>query len=223
MTNALRALVTDLDGVLCDTETVFVQAVNALLEEEGLIALSDEEARSLVGLDNDSWWRALRARDLQISLADYTARADVLARARMKRDLKLAPGVTRLLSQAREAGLRVALASSADRPYVEFRLRLLGLMDAFDAIITRADVTHPKPHPEVYLAATQALGVDPAEAVALEDSPTGLRAAREAGLFTVAVRTPWTEGLDLPDAHRIVESLDELDLRQLRAAPTGRQ
>lgn len=213
----LRAIVTDLDGVLCDTETLFARAVNALLAEEGLPPLTFLEARSLVGLDNDSYWVGLQARrpQLRLSLKEYTARVDPLCTWYLTRQLVLAPGVQRLLNTARGRGLPLALASSGDRPYVELRLRLLDLTDAFDAVITRSEVRNPKPHPDLYLAATAALGVAPPQALALEDAPVGIRAARAAGCYTVAVRTPWTAGLELGEAHQVVGSLEELELERL--------
>ena len=223
MATGFRALVTDLDGVLCDTESVFVRAVNALLREEGLVELTLDEARLLVGLDNESWWRALSERSLRLSLEEYTTRADILARALMERELTLAPGVRDLLQKARRAGMPVALASSAARAYVDFRLRLLGLRNAFDAVITRDDIQHPKPHPEVYLTAARALGVTPAQAFALEDSPTGIKAARAAGPYTVAVQTIWTRGLDLSEADEVIDSLGELDLALLGALSARRR
>lgn len=215
-TPALSALITDLDGVLIDTETVFFRAVNVLLTEEGLPAVDRAGLMAFVGLDNDSIWGTLCARHgLRLALATYTARVDMLATAVAEREMVAVPGAARLLAQARARGVPVALASSADRARVEHRLRLVGLADGFDAIVTRDEVATPKPAPEVYLAAAAALGVPPAATLALEDAPVGIRAARRAGCYTVAVRTAWTAGLDLTEAHRVLNSLEEVDLGAL--------
>ena len=67
----------------------------------------------------------------------------------------------------------------------------MGIADAFDEIVTGDMVSAHKPNPEIYLKATQVLGVEPAETLAIEDSPSGIRAARDAGLYTIAIRTTW--------------------------------
>ena len=93
----------------------------------------------------------------------------------------------------------------------------MGISDAFDAILTGDMVSAHKPDPEIYLKATQALGVDPAETLAIEDSPSGIRAARDAGLYTIAIRTHWMGAVDQTYAHVIVDSLRDIDIDALLA------
>lgn len=213
----LSAVITDLDGVLCDTETVLVSAINRFLAEESQAPLTNDEARTMTGLDNDSWWRRIRELRLMLttSLDEYTRRVDVIARGLFPTELVVADGAMELIAAIREAGVPFALATSAKAAWAGQRLEIMGISDAFDKVLTGDIVSAHKPNPEIYLKATQALGVDPAETLAIEDSPSGIRAARDAGLYTIAIRTRWMRGVDQTYAHVIVDSLRDIDIAAL--------
>ena len=124
----------------------------------------------------------------------------------------LQAGVVRVLDQAAALGLGVAIASSSPRQWIVDHLDRLGLPERFAVIACYDDVGVAKPAPDVYLEAVRRLGVAPGEAVALEDSRTGLLAARAAGLRCIAVPTAMTRHLDFSAADLVVDSLAELDL-----------
>ena len=202
----------DLDGVLADTETQFFRAVNEILTRQDLAPLSDDEAVGLVGLDNESLWRRLReVRSLGLGLAEYTEWVDTVARTLYARELAPADGAVELLARIRAHGLPLGLATSGETAWVENRLGVLGLKDAFDVVVTGDRVPRPKPHPDIYRKAALELGVAPGEALAVEDSPTGVAAAKAAGMFTVAVRTRWTGRMDLSSADVVVGSLHDIE------------
>lgn len=215
----LSAVVSDLDGVLCDTETVLVSAINRFLAEEKQEPLAYDEARTMAGLDNDSWWRRISALrpTLTTPLDEYTHRVDVIARGLFPDELVVADGAMELIAAIRETGVPFALATSARAAWAGQRLEIMGIADAFDEILTGDTVSAHKPNPEIYLKATQALGVDPAETLAIEDSPSGIRAARDAGLYTIAIRTHWMRDVDQTYAHVIVDSLRDIDIDALLA------
>jgi HAD superfamily hydrolase (TIGR01509 family) len=118
------------------------------------------------------------------------------------------PGVTELVDAARVAGLRVGVASSSSCQWVNGHLERLGLRDRFDCVRCRDDVAAVKPAPDLYLASIECLGVRADEALAIEDSPNGVAAAKAAGLRCVAVPNVITGGLDLSGADVVLESLD---------------
>ncbi len=215
----LSAVVTDLDGVLCDTETVLVSAINRFLAEEGQDALTHDEARSMTGLHNESWWRRISELrpTLTTPLEEYTHRVDMIARTLFPTELVVADGALDLLKSIRALRVPLALATNARWEWAAQRLEIMGISDAFDEILTVDNVSAHKPNPEIYLKATQALGVDPAETLAIEDSTSGIKAARDAGLYTVAIRTHWMQGVDQTYAHAIVDSLREIDVQALLA------
>lgn len=128
------------------------------------------------------------------------------------------PGVERWLDEARAAGVLVAVASSSPRAWVEGHLVRLGLVDRFGCLSCFGDGLQAKPAPDLYLAACAALEVDPSQALAVEDSPNGIAAAKAAGLACVAVPNEMTAHLPLTAADLVVASLAELPLADAAAA-----
>ena len=125
------------------------------------------------------------------------------------------PGVHDYLAEAGRLGLHLAVASSSSRAWVHGHLTRLTLHQHFLCIKCRDDVSHPKPDPALYQAALEALGVQPQEAIALEDSPNGILAAKRAGLFCVAVPNALTCQLLLDQADLQISSLAALSLAEL--------
>src|SRR5438874_9661976 len=128
---------------------------------------------------------------------------------------QLLPGVERYLAEARRLGLKTAIASSSRSTWVMEHLERFGIDEHFDAILCREDVSRTKPDPELYQKALERLSVPAAETIAFEDSANGIRAAKAAGLFCVAVPNPLTADLDLTDADLQLLSLDAMPLREV--------
>jgi HAD superfamily hydrolase (TIGR01509 family) len=131
--------------------------------------------------------------------------------------LRPLPGVEEMLSEARALGLKLAVASSSDRAWVSGHLDRLGLESYFQALVTADDVRRLKPDPEIYLRALATLEVEPEEAMALEDSPNGVLAARRAGIPCVAVPNAVTARLHIEGASLMLESLAGVSLESLLA------
>ena len=128
---------------------------------------------------------------------------------------QLLPGVENYLADARRLGLRMAIASSSGSTWVMEHLERFGIYEHFDAIVSREDVTRTKPDPELYRVALQRLSVSPLESIAFEDSTNGIRAAKAANLFCVAVPNPLTADLDLGEADLQLASLEAASLSEL--------
>ncbi|MGB9669339.1 MAG: HAD family hydrolase, partial [Anaerolineales bacterium] len=128
----------------------------------------------------------------------------------------LQPGVIETLQQATKLGLKIGLASSSNRDWVESHLQRLKIMHYFHCIRTFSDVGSAKPDPELYLSVLDYFTVLPQEAIALEDSPNGIQAARTAGIFCIAIPNSLTRHLDLSQANLRLQSLTELNLHQLQ-------
>jgi HAD superfamily hydrolase (TIGR01509 family) len=125
------------------------------------------------------------------------------------------PGVVDLLDQADALGIPAAVASSSTSTWVEGHLDRLGVLDRFAAVRTRDHVEHAKPWPDLFLAATDAVGVEPHTAVAFEDSHNGCLAAKAAGLFCVVAPNDITRSQDFSGADLVVTSLAEVVLADL--------
>lgn len=219
---ALQALVFDFDGLILDTELPEYLTVRAEFEAHGL-ELPLEEWLGIIGRADHRHWLDWLEDELGAPLADRDA---VLERRRaahhaLIRTREILPGVRELLTAARTEGLATAVASSSPRAWVEGHLDRLGLLASFDAVRTRDDVARAKPWPDLFLAATDAVGADPATAVALEDSHHGCAAAKAAGLFCVVAPNELTAAQDFAHADLVVDSLADLDLPTLAGHLAG--
>jgi beta-phosphoglucomutase-like phosphatase (HAD superfamily) len=213
---AVRALIFDFDGLLVDTEVPALRAWQQVLSGYG-VSLPLPVWHACVGT------RSSRATALAV-LADHIGQFDpepVLARwweahLALVAAQSLCAGVGEYLTAAAERGLRLAVASSATGDWVATQLRRVGVYERFHVVST-GDGRPAKPAPDVYLAALDALGVPAGEAVAFEDSPIGVAAAKAAGLYCVAVPNEVTAGLAFPGADLLVPSLTALPLHDLLA------
>jgi HAD superfamily hydrolase (TIGR01509 family) len=203
-----RGAVFDLDGLLIDSEPGWGRAEAELFRRHGL-AYTEDERLATLGRSVDEVIAALAARlglpaesgaGLRRELMDLVAAEYVAGHP-------ILPGAMELIARLRNE-MPLAVASNTDRALVEASLAVIGVADAFQAVITAQDVARAKPAPDIYLLACQRLGVEPGDAVAFEDSDSGVRAARAAGLTVVAV--PQLEGLSLEGADIILGSLEEL-------------
>jgi HAD superfamily hydrolase (TIGR01509 family) len=131
------------------------------------------------------------------------------------------PGVVAWLDEATELGFGIAIASSSESEWVEPLLESLGLHRRFQHIVCFGDGVAAKPEPDTYRAACAALGVAPDAAIAIEDSPHGVAAAKTAGLWCVAVPHAITEQLDLTNADLVLPSLADASLRDVLRIRAG--
>ncbi len=213
-----EALVFDFDGTLVDTETAEYESVRRVWEAHGH-AYELLRWTPYVGTTNPVPW----TEELEALLGIPLDHAGLRAQARrINRDLlhlvTARPGVHELLTEAGEHGVPIAIASNAPADWVEHHLDRLGMLHHFAHVVTVDRVARPKPHPEMYLTAVAKLGASPERSVAFEDSATGLAAARAAGLYTVAVPGPMSDGHNLTGADRLHASLAECTLRGLGKA-----
>ncbi len=218
-----RAIIFDMDGVLVDSEPLFLNAINRLLVQEGVDPVSEAENQEfLIGTTIQETWRQLKLRrPLPLPAETYMQRYDVIVREVMMQELAPQPGVRALIAACRQRGLPVAVASSSRHIWVDLKLAAIGLTGAFDLVLGGDDVTHGKPEPDIYLQAAAGLGLPPEQCIAIEDSPIGIAAAVAAGTCTIAVRTDYTRHLDVSQAHAILETLEDFDLSLLAASPDG--
>jgi HAD superfamily hydrolase (TIGR01509 family) len=202
-----RAVVFDLDGLLVETETIWMEAKVRLFRAHG-VEFSVDDHRAVFGTSEEftahTFLRrfGLGADQMQALIDEYLGTATTI----FATGVETRPGATEII-----AGLRgrapLGLASNTRRALVDLILERAGLTGCFDAIAT-GDEAQPKPAPDLYTLACARLGVAPVDAVAIEDSPTGVRAATAAGMTCIAV--PSDSGVDLAEADLVVPSLLDL-------------
>nr|WP_207952115.1 HAD family hydrolase [Paenibacillus turpanensis] len=211
---AIKAVVFDFDGLIIDTESYWYYAFRDVLREEGL-ELPIEQFAVIVGTTDEALNDYIR-KELGDS-ADYTA---IRERARLKYKERmihpvLRDGVADYLQASKQLGLRIGLASSSSREWVEGYARQTGIFDYFEVVRTKEDVEKVKPDPALYRKAVEALGIDPSEAVAFEDSLNGLRAAKGAGLHCVIVPNEVTSHLPFEQYSLRLSSMSERSLEEV--------
>ena len=211
------AVIFDFDGVLVDTESAVLAAWRADCAHLG-VPFDEAAFVAAVGVPS---LHPDRIRAVFGPAAGDPAVAAARIRARLRHlsgDLPVLPGVRALLAEAAAAGVPTAVASGATRDWVRGHLERVGLLDTFEAVVCRDDVRAGKPAPDLYLAALTALDVPADSAVAVEDTTTGVAAARAAGLRCVAVPGPTTVGHDFSAAETVLTSLAGVRLSDLLPA-----
>ena len=215
----IKAIVFDFDGLILDTETFDYKAWQAIYRDHG-VDLPLSTWLPLVGDANQNF-------DIDLRIAELTGkpvdRAELRKRHRsiyleMLEGITPMPGVKDYLCAAKRLGIRLGIASGSRRSWVLDRLDQIGLVDHFETIVCRDDVGSAKPDPASYLTAVSNLGVTVNQAFALEDSPPGVAAAKNAGLYCVAVPGPMTKNLSFHNADMRLESLVDMPLTELLAA-----
>jgi HAD superfamily hydrolase (TIGR01509 family) len=224
----IRALIFDFDGLILDTETPEVEVWKAIYAEHGFEYSQEHWSQTIGGWGISNFDPAEELYQRSDQKLDREA---LRRRGREESDALIwrgpvREGVRECIAAARRLGLRLAIASSSERAWVEPHLARLGLLDSFDKVICGDDVPagRTKPHPDVFKKALAELQIRADEAIVLEDSPHGVKAAHAAGIFVVAVPNPVTAILSLDEADLVVDSLAKLSLDGLlkRAEGLGR-
>jgi HAD superfamily hydrolase (TIGR01509 family) len=209
------AVVFDNDGLLLDTESVWTRAEQDLFERRGA-AFTPAHKRELVGTSAEIAGGILERRlDEPGCATELIEELNELVVAELERGVEAMVGARQLLHALQQRGTPIGLVSNSPILFVRRSLEIAGFGDHFDVVLSAHEVAAPKPAPDPYLEACRRLGVEPGPSVvALEDSPTGVAAARAAGLTVIGV--PSVVGVELVEAHQIAESLlDEVVSRHL--------
>jgi HAD superfamily hydrolase (TIGR01509 family) len=229
---ALKALIFDVDGTLADTEMAHMAAFNYAFEAAGLTWLWDLETYTeLLEVSGGKerirhYWNQRPDRGVQVSEeridsiipelhATKTARYEEMVACG---DVAMRPGVLELIEAAKSAGLKLAIATTTTPANIEALLsHAMGddWQETFTVVENAVTAPNKKPDPSVYLQALERLGLSAAEAIAIEDTNNGLRAAKGAGLATVITPNEFSKHHDFTGADLIVPTLSDVNLEQL--------
>jgi HAD superfamily hydrolase (TIGR01509 family) len=212
----IKALLLDFDGTMIDTESIDLRSWREIYEQHGVEVPEDIFALRIGTISGPDELDELD------KLLDSPVDREAITTARHARELELLaleplrPGVERYIDDAHRLGLSIAIVSSSTERWIAENLERLGFDGRWTAIVSaNGDHSRAKPAPTLYLEALDRLGLAADEAVALEDSSNGVRAAKAAGLFCVAVPNGVTASLGLDEADVVVESLAELPFARL--------
>jgi HAD superfamily hydrolase (TIGR01509 family) len=206
MTPLPEAVVFDNDGLLLDTESVWTRAEQDLFKRRGA-AFTPVHKRELVGTSAAVAGEILERRLNEPGRAEaLIEELNELVIVELERGVEAMVGARDLLEALGQRGTPLGLVSNSPLAFVQRSLEIVGFSAHFDVVLSAHEVAAPKPAPDPYLEACRRLGVEAGPSVvALEDSPTGVAAARAAGLTVIGV--PSVVGVELLEAHEIAESL----------------
>jgi HAD superfamily hydrolase (TIGR01509 family) len=209
----LRALVFDFDGLILDTETPLIDSYAEVHAAYGV----PFDRQALLDATGDADF----AFDPWHGFSPHADRAALeIERRAHKNEMTwrqpILPGVVAMIEAARGAKLRLGVASNSSHTWVDRHLERLDLLPYFECIACRGDAPSPKPEPDLYRLVLQRFGLSGHEAVAFEDSRTGVLAAKRANLWVVAVPNEATAHQDFSEADRRVGSLEKITLAELQ-------
>ena len=218
----IDALVFDFDGVIIDTETPDYESWAEEFETHGVKLSRSLWSKFIGGAPNSfdicAHLSQSTSTELDLDSIQYNRRRKYLGIVEAS---PLLPGVLDYLTQARNLGLKVGVASSSSHSWVRGHLERRGLLEYVDIITSRDDVIRVKPWPDLFTTTLRQLKSSPLTSLAIEDSANGVTAAKRAGLFCVVVPNRMTHDLPLDHADLRLDSLLEVDLKTLLRLATN--
>lgn len=211
----IRAVVFDFDGLILDTEEPVYQSWLEVYEAHGqelpFARWVQIVGSSTTGFHPQHHLEERLGRPLPKEVLDRR----IGRRTELVLAKKLLPGVVERIDEAHALGLKVGVASSSSTEWVRGHLARLGILERFDCMRCRGDVANVKPEPDLYLSVLDCLDVPASGAIAIEDSPNGVVAAKRAGMRCVAIPNSITARLDLSAADVLLASLADVTLPEL--------
>src|SRR5579859_2499815 len=206
---AIMGAVWDLDGTLVDTEANHFAAWRALLRERGR-DLTYDVFQPTFGLRNDDVLVNHLGFDASEDLPALGARKEEFFQASLERDgVRMQPGARELVEHFHDLGVSQAIASSAPPPNIDLIVRLTGLADRFQDVVSSEQVRHGKPAPDIVLLAARRLGIKPRRIVVLEDAPAGVQAGKAAGCRVITITAAFSPE-QLAGADLVVRSFEDV-------------
>jgi HAD superfamily hydrolase (TIGR01509 family) len=205
----IRAVCFDLDGLMFNTEHVFYESADVLLQRRGL-SMSRGAMDAMLGRRPlESFQALIDYLGLKEGPAELLTESRVVFHELLQTKLQPMPGLFELLDLIEAVGLPKGVATSSPLDYLEDVFGRFNLLSRFPIALTAESVTHGKPNPEIYLKAAEQLGVQPGEMLVLEDTQTGTRAGAAAGAYVVSVPHEHTATHDFSQAKYIATGLND--------------
>jgi HAD superfamily hydrolase (TIGR01509 family) len=214
----IHGVIFDMDGVLTDSEPLINAAAIAMFKEKGL-EVQPGDFLPFVGTGEDRYIGGVAERyGFPLELREAKRRTYEIYLELVPTRLSAFPGAPELVHACRQAGLRLAVASSADEVKIKANLRQIGLPpETWDAVVTGEEVAAKKPAPDIFLSAAAKLGLAPAQCAVVEDAVNGVQAAKAAGMRCVAVAQTFPAS-ELQGADVVRQALAAVSLADLRGA-----
>jgi len=206
-----KAILWDMDGVIADTYSYHFAAWQETFAKRG-IKFTKLDSTKLFGTRNDFIIGSIMGRDVSKRDAETIAQEkEEIFRRKATGNIKSFPGAIKLLNALKKGNFRLGLASSAPKENIDLVLNELNLKDIFNYVVFGQEVSESKPSPQIYLLAAEKLEVAPNDCMVIEDSPSGVKAAKTAGMKCLAITNTHSRQ-KLVEADKIVKTLENVDL-----------
>ena len=209
------AVIFDMDGVIVNNSEYHTQAWHAFCDKYAGPLTEEDFRLHILGRNNRDTLGFIFKRDMtDEEINQYGEEKEALYRELYAPHIKATPHLYDFLELLRKNDINTSIATSADRPNVDFVLNALDIREYFSSITDTSAVTHSKPNPEIYLAAAERIGFEPRKCIVLEDTVSGIRAGKAAGMKVIAITTTHKRE-DLHEANLIIDDFIELNLESL--------
>lgn len=211
-----QAIIFDKDGVIADSEYCNVMAKHLQLKQAG-VTVDWHYHDQFLGTTHEYMWTTMKEEFQLPEEVDFYIQqwAEVRKELIEKDGMKAIPGSIDLIKRIKEEGIPIAVASSSNVADIESDLQALGISGIFDAVISGEHCQKGKPDPEIFLKAAKALGIEPKNCIVVEDSTSGVEAAKAAGMKCIGYANPDAVKQDIHLADEIVTDFDKLTVDYL--------
>lgn len=203
----IRAVAFDLDGLMFNTEVVFQLSGTELLRRRGQQPPPELWQRMMGRRAHEAFQAMIDVCGLTESIPELQVESEEIFEEFLEEHLQPMPGLLELLDVLEDCGIPKAVATSSHRRFLNRLLDRFDLQRRFAFTLTAEDVTHGKPHPEIYLTAAARHGVQPPELLVLEDSENGTRAAAAAGAHVISIPHEFSRSHNFAPARAVAQSL----------------
>ncbi len=212
----IKGIIFDFDGLICDTETPELRAWEALFNDYSLIFPFDRYQETIGSVHNDETpFIFLEEMLAQPINRVKTKEKFTYVRNKLIELEPIRPGILDYIKKANSYHLKVGLASSSPRAWIDYHLNRLKISAYFGCIKTFNDVSKTKPDPELYLKTLDCMNLKPNAVIALEDSPNGVAAAKKAGVFVAVFPNEVTGNFDFDNADLLIDSIEDMPFDNL--------
>ncbi|TQR32835.1 HAD family hydrolase [Lysinibacillus sphaericus] len=211
----IHAIIFDFDGTIVDTESLWFQVFKEILEHEYKIELPLQKFAKCIGTTDDALFEYIQGQSTEkFNHDEFMLKAKKKMQS-LKKTLVLREGVHDLICEIKSLGLKLGIASSSSRLWVEEFLIIFNLHHLFDVIKTSEDVQKVKPDPSLYTSVVETLGINPNEAIAIEDSVNGSLSAIRAGIKCIVIPNQVTNFLTFPEEVIRFDDFFHLNIKSL--------
>lgn len=215
----MKAVIFDFNGVIINDTSYHIKAWELIAKKYSLERFTEDYKRRIYGKSTETIARELfKQKPTEDEIARYAREKELMYMKLLGKDLPIAEGLSDFIGDLEKHAIKIAMATSSAREFAEKILRQAKLMEKFLAIVTVDDVRHPKPDPEIYLKAAQAIGENPLDCVAIEDTLLGIRSAKGSGMRAIGfVDTYSDKKLKEAGANFVISSFRNLTVENVTA------